>query len=216
MPHSDPSGSTPARGSPKIFAACHVLHRLLAPRHPPDALLLLNPSGHQPGKPRTGPIQPSSVVARQSSEKKSTTSTRHRQMSQLHTHFHILEQHGPTPPARHPTSETMLQRRLSPPESFPAPEDATEPDSQSTKNTTTKPVVRRQTPNNASVTKPLTTQPQPRSTHGDGRVRTDDPLLAKQVLSQLSYAPVSAFSLQSPVVRTDHDQPNRTAPTTGD
>lgn len=25
---------------------------------------------------------------------------------------------------------------------------------------------------------------------GDGRVRTDDPLLAKQVLSQLSYAPL--------------------------
>src|SRR3954451_275570 len=45
LPHSDTSGSTPARGSPKIFAACHVLLRLLAPRHPPDALLLLkNPS----------------------------------------------------------------------------------------------------------------------------------------------------------------------------
>src|SRR3954447_26146855 len=41
LPHSDTSGSTPARGSPKIFAACHVLLRLLAPRHPPDALLLL-------------------------------------------------------------------------------------------------------------------------------------------------------------------------------
>ena len=41
LPHSDTSGSTPARGSPKIFAACHVLHRLLAPRHPPDALLIL-------------------------------------------------------------------------------------------------------------------------------------------------------------------------------
>ena len=26
---------------------------------------------------------------------------------------------------------------------------------------------------------------------GDGRVRTDDPLLAKQVLSQLSYVPLS-------------------------
>jgi hypothetical protein len=32
-------GSTLARNSPRLIAACHVLHRLLAPRHPPDALL---------------------------------------------------------------------------------------------------------------------------------------------------------------------------------
>ncbi|GBR54755.1 hypothetical protein AA11825_2734 [Acetobacter pomorum DSM 11825] len=31
---------------------------------------------------------------------------------------------------------------------------------------------------------------------GDGRVRTDDPLLAKQVLSQLSYAPIGTGSLK--------------------
>ena len=41
MPHSDIHGSKPARGSPWLFAACHVLHRLLVPRHPPNALLLL-------------------------------------------------------------------------------------------------------------------------------------------------------------------------------
>ena len=41
FPHSDISGSTSARDSPKLFAACHVLHRLLAPRHPPCALVLL-------------------------------------------------------------------------------------------------------------------------------------------------------------------------------
>ena len=29
---------TLARSSPKHFVACHVLHRLLAPRHPPNAL----------------------------------------------------------------------------------------------------------------------------------------------------------------------------------
>ncbi len=39
LPHSDIHGSTPARGSPWLFAACHVLHRLLVPRHPPNALL---------------------------------------------------------------------------------------------------------------------------------------------------------------------------------
>ena len=41
MPHSDIHGSKPARGSPWLFAACHVLHRLLMPRHPPNALILL-------------------------------------------------------------------------------------------------------------------------------------------------------------------------------
>jgi hypothetical protein len=36
--HSDIPGSKPACGSPRLFAACHVLLRLLAPRHPPYAL----------------------------------------------------------------------------------------------------------------------------------------------------------------------------------
>src|SRR5215471_1534122 len=45
FPHSDISGSTPACDSPKLFAANHVLHRLLTPRHSPCALssLVTNP-----------------------------------------------------------------------------------------------------------------------------------------------------------------------------
>jgi hypothetical protein len=38
FPRSDIPGSKPACGSPRLFAACHVLLRLLAPRHPPYAL----------------------------------------------------------------------------------------------------------------------------------------------------------------------------------
>jgi hypothetical protein len=38
FPHSEIFGSTPVCGSPKLIAAYHVLHRLLAPRHPPYAL----------------------------------------------------------------------------------------------------------------------------------------------------------------------------------
>ena len=41
FPHSDISGSKPACGSPKLFAACHVLLRRSVPRHPPCALLRL-------------------------------------------------------------------------------------------------------------------------------------------------------------------------------
>ena len=38
LPHSGISGSTPVSGSPKLFAAVHVLRRLSMPRHPPRAL----------------------------------------------------------------------------------------------------------------------------------------------------------------------------------
>ena len=41
FPHSDISGSLPICGSPKLFAAYHVFHRLSVPRHPPCALLCL-------------------------------------------------------------------------------------------------------------------------------------------------------------------------------
>ncbi len=38
FPHSEISGSTRVCRSPKLIAACHVLHRLFLPRHPPCAL----------------------------------------------------------------------------------------------------------------------------------------------------------------------------------
>ena len=41
LPHSEISGSTLICSSPKLFAACHVLHRLLMPRHSPCALFSL-------------------------------------------------------------------------------------------------------------------------------------------------------------------------------
>ena len=39
FPHSDISGSLDMCSSPKLFAAYHVFHRLLVPRHPPYALI---------------------------------------------------------------------------------------------------------------------------------------------------------------------------------
>ena len=38
FPHSEISGSLDICSSPKLFAAYHVFHRLLVPRHPPYAL----------------------------------------------------------------------------------------------------------------------------------------------------------------------------------
>ncbi len=47
FPHSEIHGSKPVRGSPWLIAAYHVLHRLSAPRHPPNALLALDRSHDQ-------------------------------------------------------------------------------------------------------------------------------------------------------------------------
>ena len=38
FPHSEIPGSKPMCGSPRLIAACHVLHRLSMPRHSPCAL----------------------------------------------------------------------------------------------------------------------------------------------------------------------------------
>src|SRR6185312_15393735 len=56
LPHSEIPGSTIARISPGLFAACHVLHRLSVPRHPPDALNLALEHRTQPQSP--SPPQP--------------------------------------------------------------------------------------------------------------------------------------------------------------
>src|SRR5205085_5539118 len=61
LPHSEIPGSTIARISPGLFAACHVLHRLSVPRHPPDALhlrLSATPNGkdHDPDDRHQGSV----------------------------------------------------------------------------------------------------------------------------------------------------------------
>src|SRR5260370_32219967 len=42
FPHSEIRGSKLVRNSPRLIAAYYVLHRLSAPRHPPDALKALD------------------------------------------------------------------------------------------------------------------------------------------------------------------------------
>jgi hypothetical protein len=59
LPHSETPGSPIARISPGLFAACHVLHRLSVPRHPPDALHLFDPR-RRCGPPVRGKPQPAS------------------------------------------------------------------------------------------------------------------------------------------------------------
>ena len=42
LPHSEIHGSKPILGSPWLIAEYHVFHRLLLPRHSPNALLALD------------------------------------------------------------------------------------------------------------------------------------------------------------------------------
>ena len=46
FPHSEICASKVARTSSQLIAACYVLHRLLVPRHPLNALLLLEISSY--------------------------------------------------------------------------------------------------------------------------------------------------------------------------
>ena len=53
FPHSEICGSKPILGSPQLIAEYHVLHRLLLPRHPPNALLALDLIQRKQGFPRS-------------------------------------------------------------------------------------------------------------------------------------------------------------------
>ena len=48
FPHSEICGSKLMCSSPQLIAACHVLHRLLMPRHSPCALISLTSSEQAP------------------------------------------------------------------------------------------------------------------------------------------------------------------------
>ena len=48
FPHSEISGSKLTYSYPKHIVVCHVLHRLLLPRHPPCALINLTTNDFNP------------------------------------------------------------------------------------------------------------------------------------------------------------------------
>ncbi len=144
LPHSDIHGSKPARGSPWLFAACHVLHRLLVPRHPPNALLLLenslDPSRrtnnsarhlgsvcHHAQEPTTTPGHAESLA--QASTRRSR---RHAAPHSAHSHTSLNGSASgrghamPRIPATRRSHTTLPVRQSRP----GAPRDAPEPDSQ--------------------------------------------------------------------------------------
>jgi hypothetical protein len=100
LPHSDIHGSTPARGSPWLFAACHVLHRLLVPRHPPNALIILDiPAAarkqrpHHAQKPSSGDSHQLAVVRCQKQPRPQPTTVQRQSWKYL-----LRTQHDPLTP----------------------------------------------------------------------------------------------------------------------
>ena len=199
LPHSEIPGSTIARISPGLFAACHVLHRLSVPRHPPDALTLrlsATPNGkdHRDAKPhrrtkptgrrssRSRPIGATNTLPRQKTLRRG--SPPRRPQNTLLTGHDQRAAHG-----RPATVTQLASSRLSistcpgppyrPPRQF----------------LTLRRVARLASGVCCANTcrRPIAGEPRGEScafTGGGGdRNRTDDPLLAKQVLSQLSYTP---------------------------
>ncbi len=78
FPHSEIPGSTPARGFPGLIATCYVLHRLSVPRHPPNALLTLDPA-----KPSCTENNPSPIRIR---IRLKAPRTRHSRKERGHSH----------------------------------------------------------------------------------------------------------------------------------
>ncbi len=111
FPHSDTRGSTIARISPRLFAACHVLLRLLAPRHPPNALLSLKQQGPHPSKLEQDPPTP---PARRTKPRMTNPGHRTpRPVHGWHRHYSCLSQLTHT--SDRPPSNTA--RALAPPQS---------------------------------------------------------------------------------------------------
>ena len=96
FPHSDIRGSTIARISPRLFAACHVLHRLLAPRHPPNALISLHihTTARAQGQitPHTKSLLTDSSASHHISAQTNTPTLVMRHNTPIHLH-HEKEQH---------------------------------------------------------------------------------------------------------------------------
>ena len=164
LPHSEISGSKPARGSPKLIATCYVLHRLSVPRHPPDALQTLDPQSgmrHAQGQARTRHL---SAVTRCIDTQTTSKSGPRSVLGHLHFFF-TLSMIPPRAPEKG-------DRALGEPEARQA---------------------------HVTVLWFLPTDRclsihhlDTRGPGGGRRDRTDDLLLAKQALSQLSYAPNSS------------------------
>jgi hypothetical protein len=116
FPHSDIRGSTIARISPRLFAACHVLHRLLAPRHPPNALITLSSRHH---RPHAGPNR--ALRYQRSRNTKRSAHTLHYAYQPIHLHLSKNTRPAATPLAGRQRQTAVLEVRITLGQANPAP-----------------------------------------------------------------------------------------------
>ncbi len=177
FPHSEIPGSKLVRSSPRLIAAYHVLHRLSAPRHPPNALKTLDRFHDRCPlvirQPLSGGQSQNETRSKKQKDRSSLLFRRNNLM---------LAEHNRTGPALAANPATFPLNDVS---YLPAPHG---PDDQSR---VAKLVFSGCGPTTAIAPRPIWGDRQCGTTDNGGasRDRTDDLMLAKQPLSQLSYGP---------------------------
>ncbi len=160
LPHSEIHGSKSVRNSPWLIAAYDVLHRLSAPRHPPNALTTLDRSHcrYPPARQRTDRLKrPAFFEVMPDRRRLNTANLATCRFSRAAFEQTFSSRYRIT--RAHTAGAAMARIAVS---------------TDGRLNTRTKPV------------------------GGARRDRTDDLLLAKQALSQLSYGPGSGHSSRTP------------------
>jgi hypothetical protein len=191
LPHSETPGSPIARISPGLFAACHVLHRLSVPRHPPDALLRacspVSPTEETAPPPRTGPNPvPASAGTEPPRKRGPIAAVSHEDTSRTDSRpkdaglFASVTSSTLSSPFNQPWRRARRRRDLA----LPRAPLSTPPN-------------RRCCLWGRNSAAPVGRRRQRSAGGGGERTRTDDLLLAKQALSQLSYTPVQKTVLRN-------------------
>ena len=245
MPHSEIPGSTIARISPGLFAACHVLHRLSVPRHPPDALhsrLSAAPNGKNhretqscesktlveryPVRGLDPRITRGPPLGRQSSLPAEPGGTSCRQSRSAHRRCadsigSAVEDTHRDPPRPDLAARATERSRLGhtirlftsvhqqvahrhPDQGAPAAISASCRVSGCGAASACRSAFRRKLRFRLSARRNFGAAQLRSAGSGGERVRTDDLLLAKQALSQLSYTPVPGTRDQEPGIRKMH------------
>ena len=201
FPHSEIPGSKLIRSSPRLIAAYYVLHRLHTPRHPLDALKTLDrshyqcPQLQQPNRALVFAVR--SPSSGRSVIRRITASVLIGQIKKNHS-----SRTSTVPPRGCRVKQTALCL-------FTMSKDPVADTSQCQHNQTCSLFLRR-------IDRFGDHQGQPRRLGGARRDRTDDILLAKQALSQLSYGPI--FLILIPPALSDErseDPGNRLPPVGG-
>ena len=200
LPHSEIPGSPIARISPGLFAACHVLHRLSVPRHPPDALvsrLIIAPpspamhttAAHRAKPPRAKPPRAKlRAFPAQSGERRSRMKTL---LSDISREQALL---APPQQAKLGFANRAGQTLLPGPVRLGHITTLSSPFNQPRRNPaavsqSSPSLGRARAPTADSAAAPVVPLGAALPVGGGERIRTDDLLLAKQALSQLSYTP---------------------------